>query len=59
MKKVCEWKAIDEGQMGIKSWVWITSCNADFDLEWISPRRQNVNYCPKCGGKIKIINNER
>ena len=53
--KECEW--IDRD--GDKNF-WVMGCIHDM---WIlkneTPKEAGMNYCPSCGGKIKIVGRER
>jgi hypothetical protein len=57
--KTCEWKIIDDDDMDEDSYkalnVWFSDCKYDWRLPADeTPKQNGMNYCPKCGGKIKI-----
>jgi len=50
--KSCEWEQIDQYEDGF---IYHTDCKTDwFTMDCNTPKENGMNYCPKCGGKIKI-----
>ena len=47
-KPECEWELIDD--------CYTTSCGEDYCLEGGStPDENSYHYCPKCGGKLRLV----
>lgn len=47
-EKTCSWKLVDFGIMGCKDYMYVTTCNYEFDAD----KTKKHKYCPNCGGKL-------
>jgi hypothetical protein len=50
MNDTCEWKEDHDGSYDF----WMTSCGHAYNFEAGDPCENNFDYCPFCGKKIKL-----
>lgn len=53
---ICHWVLYDD----FDCVVWYSDCGLDWQFTNLStPAENEMNYCPKCGKKLKEVLNER
>ena len=55
-EEVCEWKSVAIGYS--EDDAWETSCDSTRTKDSDYPEEMEINFCPNCGKKIKVIEDE-